>query len=864
MARIGRVPLRPVWKPWAARTIIVPLLLAAFVAMGVQQQDELVGSQRTPVYLASAQSTGSPIPGTLEILAEEGASEVSISVNPLNNKHLVIAHHIGDVSGSDLCYIHYSRDGGLTWVRGFDPWFDECLAFKPGFSRVALGDPFVAFDKSGNVYWVFLLALNNRPPVVGIAKSTDGGATFQYLRDLAAVGSEVVYKSGDRVPLGRGVDFPKVAVDTSSSAFSNRVYVTFSSWILRPGTIILDDVQLIMNSPDGGATWSPILVLSGDTPGAPAFWDNPINIGVDATGHIYVPLGSTTGTGLYVLTSEDGGRNFTTHLAVPTAPDFLCIGITVENGCVGVFSGAAANPSADGPVYVFFRAQALGSADFDVYVARSDDAGATWTRPVLVNADTSGVDEQRPFASIAPDGRLDIIWASGQFSSPTTFDANILHSFSFDRGATFASSIQLTPGTRRIGWFPGNDYWTIASRERNAFAAYAYAPADSLSFAQFSAYVNVVSFETVFSDNFDDCNIGDWTVSTGTGNLVETSNTQSFSAPCSMHILKADGASNPAQAGSKKIDLNYSDEYYLDLRFYLPINVVESAMIVANDGRIRASLKPIPGGTSLCISGTCPVAVTHGVWHRLTVFYHPSLGTYTALLDGAASWDGLGFAGLPAKQLSLGTDCTSCRKVRGEVFYDDVRYVGSRPAAATLFIDNFNDGTLSPWTASVGTGNTVQVSSTRNHSAQYGLFVSYKGPNGPARATSPTINLDSTKNYTITLWFHVPSAQTVADNWLVLVDDSRVKIRWSVTKLVVEGTGVITTLARDMWHQIEIRARPTTSNFEFLVDGVSYGTFAFYAAGTATTLSLGSEASPSRKSYGDAFWDDIAMFGFPS
>ncbi len=182
----------------------------------------------------------------------------------------------------------------------------------------------------------------------------------------------------------------------------------------------------------------------------------------------------------------------------------------------------------------------------------------------------------------------------------------------------------------------------------------------------------------------------------------------------------------------------------------------------------------------------------------------------------------------------------------------------------TKFLDGFDDDcNISPWTVSVASGNTVQVKSTLSYSSPCSLFISYLGGNGPARATTPSISFDRTKEYSVTTRFYVPSVQThPGDRYITVMDDSRAAVGDIFGTLYAGGelSGVaVTTITYDTWHTIEIQAHPGSSTFNVVVDGVTYGPYAFYASGTATTISVGSRAAPGKKEYADAYWDDIAV-----
>jgi hypothetical protein len=181
----------------------------------------------------------------------------------------------------------------------------------------------------------------------------------------------------------------------------------------------------------------------------------------------------------------------------------------------------------------------------------------------------------------------------------------------------------------------------------------------------------------------------------------------------------------------------------------------------------------------------------------------------------------------------------------------------------TVFSDNFNDGSISDWTIlKSGTGK-VEATSARFYSSPYSLHVYYAGSVNVGRATTKAITCDFAKDYTITMRFYLSSSSI--NKGIVVVDDGRVKI-WSGSGSLTASTSTgdvnIGTISYDAWHQIVIKAHPSTLNYEVIVDGVSKGTYGFLSSSGTNTLSFGSEISPGKRSTGEAWWDDITVTGY--
>jgi hypothetical protein len=137
-------------------------------------------------------------------------------------------------------------------------------------------------------------------------KSTDGGVTF---------GSDVVVTTQpggwafDVPGIFRCNGFPVTMCDVSNSPYQGHVYIVFSDQ--RNGT---DDTDVfIVESTDGGATWTSPLELVPETGPAHQFF--PWGTIDPVTGHIYIVyydrrFTAGNATEVYLSTSQDGGTTW--------------------------------------------------------------------------------------------------------------------------------------------------------------------------------------------------------------------------------------------------------------------------------------------------------------------------------------------------------------------------------------------------------------------------------------------------------------------------------------------------------------------------------------------------------------------------
>jgi hypothetical protein len=373
-----------------------------------QSQDSSAPGPSTPITPANVLS--SPLDGT-SILAPAvtvnqdtaGApqNETSIAVDP-NNPSRIVASMNDYVTRAWTCSIggtpcsalgdgysgtDFSNDGGSTWCCvSSDP--NHLGTLIPGVEHLtggiydAGGDPAVAFDSHGHVYYSGLGFDRTSPPnTVAVNKGTfDGSGNLTW--------SAPTFINATTAPSTFN-DKPWIAVDShSGSAFRDRVYV---SW-----------TRFIFNAHTGAYVQSPIAFAY----------------------------------------SKNGGATFST-------PQLI-----VGNVLYGQGSHPTVAP--DGTVYVFWDGSTrLASLD-SIWVVKSTDGGATWSKPVAVSqlvdiipvANTAFRNNSFPSAAVAPDGSIYVTWASlmsdatgGLCPARTNSGchATVLYSKSTDGGASWAA-----------------------------------------------------------------------------------------------------------------------------------------------------------------------------------------------------------------------------------------------------------------------------------------------------------------------------------------------------------------------------------------------------------------------------------------
>ena len=107
---------------------------------------------------------------------------------------------------------------------------------------------------------------------------------------------------------------------------------------------------------------------------------------------------------------------------------------------------------------------------------RSTDRGQNWSNPVRVNDDATTGWQWFGTLSVAPNGRIDVIWADTR-NDPGGFESELYYSYSRDAGDTWSANEPLSPPfDPHLGWPQQNklgDYYDLVSDNVGADLAYA-------------------------------------------------------------------------------------------------------------------------------------------------------------------------------------------------------------------------------------------------------------------------------------------------------------------------------------------------------------------------------------------------------
>ncbi len=366
--------------------------------------------------------------------AERQQVEPTIAVDP-HNPSVVVAgaqdYRLLSTGGHRWHGYYRSVDGGQTWSVMLLPGYPgdnspQGLASPLHGAYLAISDPVLVFDRSGNVYYVGITAAATFTTSgfnLFVAKFTNDGANYAFTTLLPPS----LYNFADK---------PWITVDTSGRPSDGTVYVTYDTFSLSGGVIgAINAGVALIRSTDGGVTYSsPLLAIrQGFASG----------VAVDAKGRVFVsgltPGFSRKSSNIAVAVSNDGGLTFHGHeiaTSASVAPSplpgnsfryFLVPQIAADN------HGA----------YVVWDDYARGNSN--VMFTESTDAGVTWTIPLQINDVITG---QHFFSTISVSGgTISIAWYDsrlGQLPSGTITALDVFFADSKDGGLTFSPNIRIT------------------------------------------------------------------------------------------------------------------------------------------------------------------------------------------------------------------------------------------------------------------------------------------------------------------------------------------------------------------------------------------------------------------------------------
>ena len=365
------------------------------------------------------------------------SNEATVAISSANPNIIAVGandYRMVTVSGDVWLGFYISNNGGATWFNTMVPGFPSDTSAaglaSPLLGLDASGDPVVRFDSSGNLYvaaiafnrnfdqpdrpvdnLVYVARYNYTPGSPGGTSTPNSAANppnftyaFTTVVDRGAVGFAVPGASGFA---GTFTDKEWMEIDVNSPSASQcagNVYVAHTNFHGVSGSSPI----MFSRSTDGGATFSqPKPVSTGGPSGTPR--NQGADIAVAPDGTVYVAYaafqggGNSAFNGIAIVKSTDCGRKWSQPVFVGSINDPQAPGVAFRTPA---FAFVTVDDTNANIVYVAYQSLA---GDYDIYVQRSIDAGATWDAPVQVNEDPGARHQIFPTIEVS-NGALHVAW----------------------------------------------------------------------------------------------------------------------------------------------------------------------------------------------------------------------------------------------------------------------------------------------------------------------------------------------------------------------------------------------------------------------------------------------------------------------
>jgi hypothetical protein len=365
-------------------------------------------SQITPTYVLSSPLDGTSVAGP-DVTANQDTAgapqnETAIAVDPNNSNRVVAAandyvtrtwsctNNGSSCSGQGDGYsgTYVSNDGGKTWCCvGTDPTHLGTLI--PGVDRLAGGiydaggDPSLAFDSQGNVYYAGLGFDRTAPPnTVAVNKGT-----FDNSGNLTWSAPTFINQTTAPSTLN---DKEWIAADAhATSPFRDRVYVSWTRYIFNAhnGNYVQSPI-FFAYSTDGAQTFSSPQAISGNVLYSQG--SRPV-VAPDGTVYVFWDGATRLSTldSIYFVKSSDGGKTWSKPSAISQLQEM----VTPANTAFRVNSFPAADITPSGALYVAWSSlmsdtgglcpteTTTGCHNSAVW-STSSNGGATWSTPAPI------------------------------------------------------------------------------------------------------------------------------------------------------------------------------------------------------------------------------------------------------------------------------------------------------------------------------------------------------------------------------------------------------------------------------------------------------------------------------------------------
>lgn len=346
--------------------------------------------------------------GTLYLNAEV---EPAVAVNPINPSNVVAAWQQDRWSdgGSHGLVTAASFDTGHNWTRS-TPVVARCAGGSAanGADYTRASDPWLTFSADGTAYLLSLsftgatLASGSSSAML-VVRSTDGGASWGAPQTLISDGGGAFNDKG-----AIGAD----AIDP------NYVYATWDRLVSGGG-----GPSYFARTSDAGASWESARVIYDPGPGNQTLGNIPLSLPNSTLLVVFTEIdavpGGATAT-LRLIRSLDHGSSWSAPITI--SPEQSAGTFDPNTGTV-VRDGAdlpSVARDASGTVYVVWQSSAFSNGQRDaIAIARSSDAGLSWSMPVRASGDLAAA-AFIPNVHVRADGLIGVGYYDLRYNQPTT------------------------------------------------------------------------------------------------------------------------------------------------------------------------------------------------------------------------------------------------------------------------------------------------------------------------------------------------------------------------------------------------------------------------------------------------------------
>ena len=421
-------------------------------------------------------------------------SETWISVNPLNNKELVVGANDWRYNNPGVKYrmgAFYSTDAGKTWGHSTTPpgLDDDSPIEYPSGGSCTMVDPGLAYDSEGNPYYIYLMAQlfgedgagNN---AIFVTKSTNkGNSWIRFWNDND--GDEATVKFHENELQDKCF---MAADDNPESPYKDRLYAAWFNTD-RGGTDY-PYVDISYFDPEEGE-WSNSEHLEHGNVQSPL----PV---VGPEGEVYVTWESKEGSGSSSKTkamfckSTNGGESWMSAIAtqrVNTCGTPVGYRLALEDKYdmrISSHPSMAVNRN-NGYIYIVQPGK-NAEQEYGIFLTKSTDRGESWSGSVnledLYRIDNGDRRNDRFMAAVAVDQETGMV-AVGYYSSQNSEDntgCDYYVAISFDDAETwnhiqvtdtwtFVEGSVVSAGSANLGQYWG-DYSSIAAAGGNIYPCF--------------------------------------------------------------------------------------------------------------------------------------------------------------------------------------------------------------------------------------------------------------------------------------------------------------------------------------------------------------------------------------------------------